>query len=204
MIVLENKSSCERDEAERSVRTSSCSIPQPRLKCLRRRARQLCRRFGNRCDRTSSQFEIITGRTFSVRVVKNHACRTHRRIESEGLREDGARRRSLDRGPTKLRQGRCPGRPTSRATAMLPFCWLTRPWSTPYVRCKSCQHGGLSGGHYCDQKCPIQQKILPIHRRLKILPALTQHPTNPKATKLSLLGKPIATSEHVKRCRTIP
>ena len=177
MIVLLNKSSCERDEAERSVRTSSCSIPQARLKCLRRRARRLGRRFGNRCDKTSSQLEMSTGRTFSVRVVKIQACRTHKRIESEGLREDGARRRSLDRCPTKSRKGHCPGRPTSRATAMLPFCWLTRPWSTPSVRCQSCQHCGLSGGHYCDKKCPIQQKIFPIHRRLKILPVLIQHST---------------------------
>src|SRR5580704_13008006 len=77
--VLSNKRLCGSAEAESSVRTSSCSTPQLRLNCRRRRARAVGRRTGRDRDKTWSQFEISTRRTFTERG-ESHACQIDKRL----------------------------------------------------------------------------------------------------------------------------
>jgi len=142
-IVLANKRLCGREDAERSVRTSSCSTPQVRLNCLRRRARALGRRTGRDRDKTWSQFEISTRRTFTERV-ESHACRIdrwqwRRRSDVAAMTTDS--NSGPDRGmsrPTATFHG--PSGNAQRVISqslsptMLPACWPTRPWPKPYVR----------------------------------------------------------------------
>jgi hypothetical protein len=57
---------CDSDEAERSVRISSCSIPQDGRHCRRRRVRPRGRGVGNSPDDTSRWFKKSTSRTSAV------------------------------------------------------------------------------------------------------------------------------------------